>query len=70
MAKDNELAFWSLYDAMGGYGSMVKWVEGDTVYAKKDYAHFNHRGASRVGKMLFEKLLSEYKDYYKSYATN
>jgi hypothetical protein len=63
MAKNNRIAFWSLYDAMGGYGSMVKWVEGDTVFANKDYTHFNYRGAHKVGKLLFSKLMNEYNDY-------
>ncbi|MBA3971099.1 MAG: hypothetical protein H0X46_02975 [Bacteroidetes bacterium] len=65
MAKDNKLAFWSLYDAMGGNGSMVKWVEGDTVLANRDYTHFNFKGAHKVGKLLFSKLLGEYNDYNK-----
>jgi hypothetical protein len=67
LAATNKLAFWSLYDAMGGNGSMVKWVEGDTAYANKDYAHFNFRGAHRVGKLLFNKLMSEYSDYNKKH---
>lgn len=58
-------AFWSLYDAMGGSGSMVKWVEGDTVLANKDYTHFNFKGAHKVGNLLYAKLLSEYRDYNK-----
>lgn len=65
MAMENKLAFWSLYDAMGGNGSMVKWVEGDTVLANKDYTHFNLKGAHKVGKLLFNKLMSEYNDYNK-----
>jgi hypothetical protein len=65
MAEENKLAFWSLYDAMGGNGSMVKWVEGDTVLANKDYTHFNLRGAHKVGKLLFNKLMKEYNDFNK-----
>ena len=65
IAENNNLAFWSLYDAMGGNGAMVKWVEGDTVLANKDYAHFNFKGAHKVGKLLFNKLMSEYSDYNK-----
>ncbi len=65
MAKDNKLAFWSLYDAMGGNGSMVQWVEGDTALANKDYTHFNFKGAHKVGKLLFSKIMSEYSDYNK-----
>jgi hypothetical protein len=63
LAKNNKLAFWSLYDAMGGNGSMVQWVEGDTVYANKDYTHFNFKGAHRAGKMLYTQLLNEYVSY-------
>src|ERR1019366_1380627 len=63
MAKNNKIAFWSLYDAMGGYGSMIKWVEGDTAFANKDYTHFNFKGAHKVGKLLFSKLMNEYDDY-------
>ncbi len=65
MAQENKLAFWSLYDAMGGNGSMVKWVEGDTALANKDYTHFNFKGAHKVGKILFSKIMSEYTDYNK-----
>jgi hypothetical protein len=65
MAEDNKLAFWSLYDAMGGNGSMVKWVEGDTALANKDYTHFNFKGAHKVGKLLYSKLMSEYSDFNK-----
>jgi hypothetical protein len=64
LAKKNQLAFWNLYEAMGGNGSMVKWVEGDTAYANKDYTHFNFRGAHRIGKMLYDQLVNEYKNYY------
>lgn len=65
MAKDNKLAFWNLYDAMGGNGSMVKWAEADTALANKDYTHFNFKGAHKVGKLLFNKIMSEYNDYNK-----
>ena len=63
LAQKTNTAFWSLYDAMGGKGSIIKWVDGDTVYANKDYTHFNFNGSHRVGKLLFTKLMSEYSDY-------
>ncbi|MBA3706410.1 MAG: hypothetical protein H0W84_11100 [Bacteroidetes bacterium] len=65
LAANNKIAFWSLYDAMGGNGSMIKWVEGDTTFANKDYAHFNFKGAHKVGRLLFNKLMVEYSDYNK-----
>jgi hypothetical protein len=70
LAEKTGCAYWSLFDAMGGNGSMVKWVEGDTVLANKDYTHFNFRGAHKVGKLLFSKLMSEYKDYNKGTIKN
>ena len=63
MAKKNKIAFWNLYDAMGGYGSMVKWVEGDTILANKDYTHFNFKGAHKAGKLLYNILMSGYKEF-------
>lgn len=63
MAEQTGCAFWSLYDAMGGNGSMVNWVEGDTMLANKDYTHFNFKGSNKVGKMLYRKLMDEYKNY-------
>lgn len=66
LAEDNDIGFWSLYDAMGGEGSMVKWVENDTALANKDYTHFNNRGAHKVGNLLFEMLMKEYKNYNKN----
>jgi hypothetical protein len=65
MAENTGCAYWSLYAAMGGEGSMVKWVEGDTALANKDYTHFNFRGAHKVGRLLYTKLMSEYSDYNK-----
>jgi hypothetical protein len=65
LAEETGCAYWSLYNAMGGSGAMVKWVEGDTVLANKDYTHFNFKGAHKVGKMLYSKLMSEYRDYNK-----
>ena len=70
MAKNNKIAFWSLYDAMGGNGSMVKWVESDTALALIDYTHFNFKGAHKVGKLLFKKLMSEYNEYNKKNITS
>ncbi|MEO6904502.1 MAG: GDSL-type esterase/lipase family protein [Bacteroidia bacterium] len=66
LAKEYDIGFWSLYDAMGGEGSMTKWVESDTSLANKDYTHFNNRGAHKVGNLLFDMLMKEYKNYNKN----
>lgn len=61
VAEKNQIGFWNLYAAMGGKNSMVKWVEGDTVYANKDYTHLNFRGAKRVANLFYERLLEAQK---------
>jgi len=65
VAEKTGVAFWNLYEAMGGYNSMVKWVQGDTVLANKDYTHPNFRGAKKIADMLYRHLMDEYKAYAK-----
>lgn len=65
IAQKTGAAFWNLYEAMGGYNSMLKWVEGDTVLANKDYTHLNHRGAGKIAAMLYQHLIKEFEDFEK-----
>jgi lysophospholipase L1-like esterase len=61
LAEEYGTAYWNLYAAMGGEGSMTRWVEGDTVLANKDYTHFNSKGAARVGALLYKAIMDEYR---------
>ncbi len=63
IAKENNIAFWNLYENMGGYNSMIKWVEADTALANKDYTHLNFRGASLVSKMMLKSLMKGYENW-------
>ena len=56
MAAEEQIAYWSMYDAMGGKDSMVRWVE--IGLAGSDYVHFTRAGANKVGKILYEWLMS------------
>lgn len=62
-ANNAGAAYWDLYSAMGGEGSMVKWVKARPSLAGTDYVHFTPRGAEAMGNMLFESLMLYY-DYY------
>ena len=64
MAAEEQIAYWSMYDAMGGKDSMVRWVE--VGLAGSDYVHFTRAGANKVGKMLYEWLM----EYPNSLNTN
>jgi lysophospholipase L1-like esterase len=61
VARRTKVAFFNLYEAMGGENSMVSWVEDKKPLASKDYTHFNHRGAKRVADLLTSALISEYR---------
>ncbi|HEY4799297.1 MAG TPA: hypothetical protein VII99_09510, partial [Bacteroidia bacterium] len=64
-AQTKGIAFWNLYEAMGGKNSMTHWVEGDTLLATPDYAHLNYRGAKRISDQLFRQLMKEFSEYEK-----
>ena len=63
-ALDSGVAFWDMYHAMGGYGSMVRWVESDPPLAGEDYIHFTPLGAKHVSKMLYGAF-ELYYNYYR-----
>lgn len=67
LAENTGCGFWSLYDAMGGYESMAtQWAGAEKPLANKDYTHFNFRGAHKVGTLLFNDIIREYKLYQAS----
>ena len=57
IAHDADIAFWNLFEAMGGENSMVEWVNSNPPRAFKDYTHFNDIGAKKEAKMLFDELM-------------
>ena len=57
-------AFWDMYSAMGGQGSMALWVRENPPLAGPDYIHFTPRGAEKMGGMIYETLMLYY-EYYK-----
>jgi len=61
IARQADVAIWSLFDAMGGENSMPKWVNANPPLAFKDYIHFNDQGAKKVAELLTGALLSLYK---------
>ena len=52
MAAEEQIAYWSMYDAMGGKDSMIRWVENGL--AGSDYVHFTRAGANNIGKKLYQ----------------
>jgi len=61
IATETNIAFWNLFEAMGGENSMVEWVDANPPKAFKDYIHFNDIGAREEANMLFDELMKKYK---------
>jgi hypothetical protein len=56
LAEQNHIAFWNLYENMGGYNSMLQWVNGETTLANKDYTHITFKGAQKIATLLYKNL--------------
>ena len=64
MVNEEGCAYWSLFESMGGNGSMVRWANSQPPLAGKDYIHFTRLGAQRAGELLTEAFMTGYR-YYK-----
>lgn len=61
IAEKNNIAFWNMFEAMGGENSMSKWVNSNPPLAYKDYVHFNDLGATKIARLFVEALIDELK---------
>ncbi|TRX72207.1 hypothetical protein [Carboxylicivirga sp. M1479] len=56
IALEFKFAFFDLYQAMGGEGSIIKWTEKNPPWALTDYLHFSRRGGKEVAAYLSKAL--------------
>lgn len=57
LAALTNVAFWNMYEAMGGEGSIVEMVNSKPPMANLDYTHINFRGGKHLANILFETLM-------------
>lgn len=65
IAQQTGIAFWDMYEAMGGENSMVKYTESVPPLAAKDYTHLTFRGGRKLAKKLADAVLYEKAKYEK-----
>ena len=65
IAEKTQIAFWDLYEAMGGENSIIKFVEAKTPLAAKDYTHLTFKGGQKISKKLTDAILYERNRYEK-----
>lgn len=68
--NESGAAFWSMYHAMGGKNSMVKWVDEYPALAAPDYIHFTQKGSEVIAQSLVESIEREYEIYRKKKSVN
>lgn len=62
-ADEAGAAFWNMYAAMGGRGSIIRWVEANPQLAGEDYIHFTPLGAKKIAQLLYDTLHLYYRFY-------
>lgn len=56
-------AYWDMFAAMGGKGSMVQWVKARPQLAGEDYIHFTPKGARQISEILYGTFDIYYRYY-------
>jgi lysophospholipase L1-like esterase len=64
IAKEAGIAFWDLYNGIGGKNTIVKFVNSKPALANKDYTHLNFKGGEKVAEIFTNTFLFEYKKYH------
>lgn len=55
--------YWDMYEAMGGNGSMIKWVQTKPALGSPDYIHFSQKGAEKIANIFYNSLMKEFEIY-------
>ena len=63
VAAETNCAFFDLFAAMGGEGTMAKWHEGKNLLVGGDLTHPNAAGADRIGELIYRALVDGYDRY-------
>lgn len=68
VAEAEGCAFFDTYEAMGGSGSMGRWVRSSPALGAGDLSHLTHHGHKVVGAMLVRSLMQGYAAYRRKIA--
>lgn len=67
-ALAHQCAFWNTFVAMGGPGTMARWVKADPQLATGDFTHPTPLGAEVIADLLFKALTTGYSAYASAHA--
>jgi lysophospholipase L1-like esterase len=63
IAQRTGIAFWDMYEAMGGENSMVRFTNAQPPLGARDYTHLTFKGGKKLAGALAKSLLFEKKKY-------
>jgi lysophospholipase L1-like esterase len=63
VAAETKCAFFDLFAAMGGEGTMAKWHDGRNHLVGGDLTHPNAAGAEKIGDLIYNALIDGYDRY-------
>jgi len=67
IAQEAKIAFWDMFEAMGGENSMVRFVTAKPALAAKDYTHLNFNGGRKLAGSLVKSLLYSYEQHQETH---
>jgi len=70
LALKYDFAYFDLYEAMGGAGSIVKWTEKEPPLALTDYVHFSRKGGEKAAEYLIKALWNQFDELYQKNDSN
>jgi len=59
IASKTGVAFWNLFEAMGGEGSMITYADAKPPLANKDYTHLKFAGGRKLAGILMQTIMYE-----------
>lgn len=62
LAKECKVGFYSLFNAMGGAGSMMRLVD-EQGMGNKDYIHINYKGGKHLSERIFKSIVAGQANY-------
>lgn len=59
IAREAGIAFWNMFEAMGGKDAMTRFVKQEPAWANKDYTHINHLGGKYIAGEMIKAIQAE-----------
>lgn len=63
VAHDEGVAFWNAFEAMGGTGSLARWVHAEPQLASWDLTHPTPAGAERIATLFYKAVMAGFQAY-------